>query len=50
MDATARNVEVNIARNRGTTLGIPHVFTATVAAGVVPSQTRTVTLTMSSYP
>jgi hypothetical protein len=50
LDATARSVEINIAKDKGTTLGITYVFTATVAAGVVPSQTRTVTLTMSSYP
>ncbi len=50
LDVVARNVEINIAKDNGSTHGITYVFTATVAAGVVPSQTRTVTLTMSSYP
>lgn len=50
LDMTDRNVEINIKKDNGSTLGITYVFTATVAAGVVPSQTRTVTLTMSSYP
>lgn len=50
LDMTARDIVVNIAKEGGSTLGITYVFTATVAAGVIPSQTRTVTLTMSTYP
>jgi hypothetical protein len=46
--ATTRSVELNIAKDKGTTLSITNVFSATVAAGVVPSQTRTATFTMSS--
>jgi hypothetical protein len=48
LDATTQSVEVNIAKDKGTTLNITNVFSAAVAAGVVPSQTRTVTFTMSS--
>jgi len=50
LDMTPRNIVINIDKENGSTLGITYVFTATVVAGVVPSQTRTVTLTMSSYP
>lgn len=50
LDATARNVVINIAKENGATYGITYVFTATVAAGVVPMQTRTVTFTESAYP
>ena len=50
LDMTARDIVVNIDKDNGSTLGITYVFTATVAAGVVPSQSRTVTLTMSNYP
>lgn len=50
LDATARNIVINIAANNGTTQGITYVFTATVAAGVIPTLTRTVTLTESVYP
>ena len=50
LDATARDVVVNIDKENGASYGITYTFTATVAAGVVPSQSRTVTLTMSSYP
>ena len=50
LDATARDVVVNIDKENGSSYSITYTFTATVAAGVVPSQSRTVTLTMSSYP
>ena len=50
LDATARNVVINIVRDAGATYGITYVFSATVAAGVVPMQTRTVTFTESAYP
>ena len=50
LDMSARDIVVNIARINGSTLPITYVFTATVAAGVLPSQTRTVTLTLSTYP
>ena len=36
--------------NPGTTQSMTYTFTATAAAGVVPSQTRIVTLTMLAYP
>lgn len=50
LDATARDLVINIDREPGTTYGITYVFTATIAAGVVPTQTRTVTFTELAYP
>lgn len=50
LSVTTQDVVVNIARENGSTLGITYTFTATVAAGVLPSQTRTVTLTLLNYP
>ena len=50
LDITPRNILVSVDKENGNTYGMTYVFSATVAAGVVPSQTRTVTLTMSSYP
>ena len=49
LDATDRNIVINIA-NVNTTQGITYVFSATVAAGVIPTLTRTVTFTESIYP
>ena len=50
LDMTSRDIVVNIDRENGSTFPITYVFSATVAAGVIPSQTRTVTFTMASYP
>lgn len=50
LDMSARDIVVNIAKENGNTFPITYVFNATVAAGVLPTQTRTVTLTMSTYP
>ena len=50
LDMSARDIVVNIKKDNGSTHGMTYVFTATVAAGVIPSQTRTVTLTMATYP
>jgi hypothetical protein len=50
LDMTSRDIVVNIAKENGSTLPITYVFSATVAAGVIPLQTRTVTLTLSAYP
>ena len=50
LDATARNMVVNIGTSLFSTSLITYVLSATVAAGVVPSQTRTVTLTVLNYP
>lgn len=50
LDMSARDIVVNIAKEGGSIFPITYVFTATVAAGVLPLQTRTVTLTMSTYP
>ncbi len=50
LDATARNMVINIGPAFGANGAITYVLSATVAAGVVPSQTRTVTLTILNYP
>ena len=50
LDATVRDLVINIDREPGTSYGITYVFTATVAAGVIPTQMRTVTFTESAYP
>ena len=50
LDATVRDIVINIDKENGSTYGITYVFTATVTAGVIPTQTRTVTFTESAYP
>ena len=50
LDMTARNVVTGIGRNMSATQGITYVFNATVAAGVIPATTRTVTLTIIRFP
>ncbi|MDB4889961.1 MAG: hypothetical protein JWL61_1816 [Gemmatimonadetes bacterium] len=50
LDATARDMVINIGGALFSTSAITYVLSATVAAGVVPSQTRTVTLTILNYP
>lgn len=50
LDMTPRDLEINISRENATIAGIIYTFTATVAAGVIPSQTRIVTLTLLNYP
>ncbi len=46
----AQSAVTNILKENGTTLGVTYVFSATAAAGVVPSQSRTVTLTLVAIP
>ena len=50
LGTVAQSVVTNIQKENGTTLGVTYVFSATAAAGVVPSQSRTVTLTLVSVP
>lgn len=50
LDATARNVVTGIPRRTTATAGITYQLSATVAAGVVPLSTRTVTLTIIQAP
>lgn len=50
LDQTARDVVVNIAKENGATNAITYTFSATVAAGVVAVQSRSVTLTLTSFP
>jgi hypothetical protein len=50
LDATARDVVTGIQAKQSTPLNITYTLTATLAAGVVPVQSRTVTLTITSAP
>jgi hypothetical protein len=50
LDATARAILVNITNTTNQTKAITYVLSATPAAGVVTSRTRTVTLTLTAYP
>ncbi|MEO8337494.1 MAG: hypothetical protein ABI664_21135 [bacterium] len=50
LDATARDMVIEIGAALFSTSTIAYVLSATVAAGVVPSQSRTVALTILSYP
>jgi hypothetical protein len=50
LDITARNVVTNIPRQLNSTQGITYTFAATAAAGVIPSTSRTVTLTIIRLP
>jgi hypothetical protein len=50
LDAIARDMVVNIGTVFGSTQTITYVLSATVAAGVIPIQTRTVTITVLNYP
>lgn len=50
LDTTTRDIMISIDHENGSTYGITYTFTATIAAGVVPAQSRTVTLTLTSYP
>ncbi|MEP6732484.1 MAG: hypothetical protein ABJE10_17695 [bacterium] len=50
LDLTPRNMVNNIGFTFGSSGTITYVFSATVAAGVVPLQSRTVTITVSNYP
>jgi hypothetical protein len=50
LDATPRDVIGNITNTTNETHGITYTLSATVAAGVVVSQSRTITLTLTAYP
>jgi hypothetical protein len=50
LDATARNVVTGIDQVTGKTGTITYKLSATVSAGVVPVQTRIVTLTLTNFP
>lgn len=50
LDATARDLVIDIGGALFSTNTITYVLSATVAAGVVSSQSRTVTLTILNYP
>lgn len=52
LDATARDVVTDLPFTHGSavTMGITYTLTATPAAGIVPAQSRTVTLTIIRAP
>jgi hypothetical protein len=50
LDATNRDVVLNIPRRTNATQGITYSLTATVAGGVIPNSSRTVTLTIVQQP
>jgi hypothetical protein len=50
LSTISQDVVVNISKENGSTLGITYVFSATLNAGVVPAQSRTVMLTLVTYP
>ena len=50
LDATARELMGNITNLTNETETLTYTFTATVAAGVVAAQSRTVTFTITAWP
>lgn len=50
LDLTARDMVTGIPKNTNSTQGITYQLSATVLAGVIPSSTRTVTLTIIRFP
>lgn len=50
LDATPRDVVNNIERRTNSTQSITYQLNATVAAGVIPNSSRTVTLTIVQQP
>ena len=50
LDATTRDLVGNISNTNAQTRSITYTLSATAAAGVVPPQSRTVTLTITAWP
>jgi hypothetical protein len=50
LDATARDLVGDIVNTNAQTRSITYTLSATPAAGVVPPQSRTVTLTLTAWP
>jgi hypothetical protein len=50
LDGTARDVLTGVRKNLNSTQSITYAFSATTAAGVVPSTSRLVTLTIVQVP
>ena len=51
LTTTSQDIVVNLAKvNPGSSQGITYVFSATVLAGVIATQSRTVLLTLLDYP
>lgn len=50
LDMTPRDLEIAISKENATVASIIYTFTATIAAGVIPAQSRIVTFTLLNYP
>ncbi len=50
LSVTPQDIVLNIDKIGGSTQGITYTFTATIAAGVVPAQSRIVTLSLVPFP
>lgn len=50
LDVTARDMVTGIPKNTNSTQAITYQLSATVLAGVIPSSSRTVTLTIVRFP
>jgi len=50
LSTVSQAVVTNIQKENGSTLAMTYVFAATAAAGVVPTQSRTVTFTLVAVP
>ena len=50
LDMTPRDIVISIAADNGSTHAMTYVLSATVAAGVLVSQNRVVTLTLATFP
>ena len=50
LDTTPRDLMISIDKENGNTYSLTYTFAANIAAGIIPSQTRVVTLTLMSYP
>ena len=50
LDVTARDLVIAVTPPFFTNVTINYIFTPTVAAGVIPASSRTVTFTVAAYP
>jgi hypothetical protein len=50
LSTISQAVVTNIQKENGSSLGVTYIFGATAAAGVVPAQSRAVTLTLIAVP
>ena len=50
LDVTPQDLMVSVDKENGHTYSLTYTFIANIAAGIIPSQSRVVTLTMMDYP